>query len=774
MNSLLSLWRRVWPVLRIPCFIGVGLLVGFAVPYTLMLDREVRASFDDLVFAVPTRVYARPLQLSPGLAMDAATLELQLTFAGYLRGDGQTPGTWVRQGSRYQISSRGYNGPDGAVPAQRVSLALSGGRIASLAAAGTGQALPAAHLDPARIATVYGASQEERRMLRLADVPPLLLSGLQAVEDRDFKHHHGVDPMAILRAVFANLRAGHTVQGGSTLTQQLVRNLYLSRTQTFSRKLNEALMSVLLESHYSKARILEAYVNDVFLGQQGGQAVHGFAAASEFYFGQRVEALPAQDMALLIGMVKGPSYYDPRRYPERALQRRNVVLQEFVATGLLNAAQAHAAAAQPLGVVPGGQLPHNRFPAFMQLVRAQLTHDFDEATLRQGNLSIFTTLDPATQLDTEQAVSSTLASMGRRGQATQAAAVVTDIASSSVLAMVGSKQPGDQGFNRAMDARRPIGSLIKPFVYLVALTQPDRWNLSTPLDDGPISLQQPDGSQWTPQNDDNESHGQVPMVDALAHSWNLATVHLGLAIGVSRVQAFLQSFGLGKVNAGPSLLLGAVDLAPLQVAQMYQYIADDGYATQLMAVSAVLDGDGSVLKRYQVRSGQGQYQPAVRLIRWAMQQVTQVGTAHAIGESGLAGLHAAGKTGTSDSQRDSWFAGFTGQHLAVFWMGRDDNRPTGLWGASGSLKAWMALFRRLPTTALPQEPGQGLEMAWVDPASGKRTDPQCSGARQLPFVIGYLGQDTEGCFWQHVENFFGGGSAPSDPAPATADSTSRD
>ena len=761
-------------MLRIPCFVGLGLLVGFVVPYVLMLDREVRSSFNDLVFAVPTRVYARPMPLSQGLAMNAATLELELTFAGYQPGDGKTPGTWQRQGGRYLIGSRGYHGPDGAVAAQNLVLVLSGGRIASLQAAGSGRPLEQAHLDPARIATVYGASQEERRMLRLNEVPPLLLSGLQAVEDRDFKHHHGVDPMAIARAMFANLRAGHTVQGGSTLTQQLVRNLYLSRTQTFNRKINEALMSVLLEMHYSKARILEAYVNDVFLGQQGGQAVHGFAAAAEFYFGRRVEGLPAQDLALLIGLVKGPSYYDPRRYPEHALQRRNVVLQEFVATGLLDADQARAAAAQPLGVVAGGQLPHNRFPAFMQLVRAQITHDFDEATLRQGNLSIFTTLDPATQLDTEQAIATTVAGMGRRGQNIQAAGVVTDIAGSSVLAMVGSKLPGDQGFNRAMDARRPIGSLIKPLVYLVALTQPARWNLATPLDDGPVALQQPDGSLWSPQNDDNRSHGQVPMVDALAHSWNLATVHLGLAIGVARVQAFLQSFGLAKVNAGPSLLLGAVDLAPLQVAQLYQYIADDGYATQLMAVSAVLDGDGTVIKRYQVRAGKGQYQPAVRQIRWAMQQVTQVGTAHAIGESGLAGLHAAGKTGTSDSQRDSWFAGFTGQHLAVFWMGRDDNHPTGLWGASGSLKAWIALFHRLPSAPLSAEPGPGLEMAWVDPASGKRTDPQCAGARQMPFVIGYLAQDTQGCFWQHVQNFFGGGSGSPDPAPAAADSTSRD
>jgi penicillin-binding protein 1B len=432
---------------------------------------------------------------------------------------------------------------------------------------------------------------------------------------------------------------------------------------------------------------------------------------------------------------------------------------------LLTSAQAQAAQGTPLGIVNNGQLPHDRFPAFMQLVRAQITNDFDEDTLRQGNLSIFTTLDPAAQLYAEQAVDNTIKSMGKRGDTVQAAGVVTDVQTGSVLAVIGSKFPGDQGFNRALDARRPIGSTIKPFVYLVALTQPDRWNLSTPLDDSPIEMRQPDGTAWTPQNDDNQSHGMVPMVDALAHSWNLATIHLGLAVGVPRIKAFLESFGLSGVNPSPSLLIGAIDLAPVQVAQLYQYLAADGHALPLLAVSGVVDGNGRTIKRYEVQGGKGEYQPQVRLITWAMQQVALYGTAHSIDDSGLSWLHAAGKTGTSNDRRDSWFAGFTGQHLAVFWMGRDDNKPTNLFGATGALRVWRDLFTKLPTRALAEAPGDGLEMAWINPSDGKRTDPQCEGARQLPILAGSLPQDSEGCFWQRVGNLFGGDQNA--PAPAS-------
>lgn len=751
--------RRAWPWLRIPFWIGIGLLFGFVLPYTLVLNKRVQDRFNDLVFAVPTRVYARPLPLAAGTPMTPAALELELTFAGYSHdGHGKVAGSWMKKDSIFTISSRGYAGPDGGELPKRVEVVLSKDTIRSVEDADSHSQVALAHLDPARIATLYGATQEERRFVHLAEVPQLLVSGLQAVEDRNFNHHIGIDFGAIARAAIANLRAGHTVQGGSTLTQQLVRNLFLSRDQNFTRKINEALMSLLLEAHYSKGRIMEAYVNDVFLGQQGGQAVHGFAAASEFYFGRRLQDLRPQEIALLVGMVKGPSYYDPRRSPKHAMTRRNLVLKEFFDTNLLTAGQLNAAQAAPLDVVSNGQLPHDRFPAFMDLVRKQITADFDEKALREGHLSIYTTLDPAAQLYTEQAITETLKGLGKRGDGIQAAAVVTNAHSGSVLAVVGSKTPGDPGFNRALDARRQVGSTIKPFVYLVALTQPERWNLATLLNDGPVSMRQPDGSTWRPQNDDHRSHDPLTMVDALAHSWNLATIHLGLSVGLPRIKSFLESFGLTDVTPSPSLLIGAIDLAPLQVAHLYQYLAADGHAMPLVAVRGVLDGDGRTIKRYEVQGGKGEYQEAVRLTTWAMQQVAEYGTASAIGNSGLSWLHAAGKTGTSNDMRDSWFSGFTGEHLAVFWMGRDDNKPTTLFGASGALRAWRDLFAKLPTWPLSSAPGDGLDMAWINPTDNKRTYSDCAGAQQVPIVAGSLSGDTESCFWQGVQGLFGGGN----------------
>jgi penicillin-binding protein 1B len=586
-------------------------------------------------------------------------------------------------------------------------------------------------------------------------MPPLLVQGVQAVEDRDFKNNHGIDLSSIVRAALADLRAGHVVQGGSTITQQLVRNLFLDRSQTLVRKFNEALLSILLDAHFSKGQILNAYCNEVFLGQQGNQVVRGFGAASWYYFGRPLQTLRPQEIALLVGMVQGPSYYEPRRNPARALARRNVALAAFHTTGLLNDAQWQAAKSSPLDVTPKPQLVVDRFPAFMQVVRKQIARDFSEQQLRNGGLAVYTTLDPAAQVYAEQSLDEALKGLGKRGDKLEGAVVVVEPSTGSVLAMVGGRQSDLHGFNRAYDARRPVGSSLKPFYYLMALTDPSRWNVASLLDDAPISLKLPNGKLWTPHNDDNRSHGEVPMVEALARSYNLASVHLGLQLGVDRVAAFLRSFGLEGVQANPSLLLGAVDMSPFQLAQLYEFFAGDGHALPLLTLRGVLDGRGHVLKQYAVRPGKGQYQQAERLVRWMMQQVTEYGTAAAIGDhSRLADLHAAGKTGTSDHQRDSWYSGFTGDRLAVAWVGRDDNKPTHLWGATGALKVWMKLFEKMPSTPLTTSFGDDIQYAWIDPATGQGTLPQCDGARQYPFIDGYAPQVQNHCYLQRLEHIF--------------------
>jgi penicillin-binding protein 1B len=757
LSSSLNFLYAAWRIARIPFLVGVGLAIGFLVPYAWYLDSEVRSRFDDLSWDLPSRVYARPLTLAPGVPMNADMLGAELAAARYDEdAQAQAPGTFHRDGARWTIKRRTFIYLDGREREKRIALTLANGRVADLVDADSGAALERVRLDPARIATLYGAQQEDRRYVTLGEIPPLLLSGLQAVEDRDFKHHHGINVGAIVRAAWANLVAGHVVQGGSTLTQQLVKNLFLDRGQRFSRKFNEALLSLIIEARYDKKRILEAYVNEVFLGQQGAQAVHGFAAASEFYFGRDLRSLGAADIALLVGMVQGPSPYDPRRNPERALGRRNVVLGVFRDTGLLDDAAYAAASRQPIGTAANATLPRDRYPAFLELVRRQIREGFPDAELNSAGLSIHTTLAPSVQALGEAAIDKALAGLGKRGDAVEAALVVTGARDGEVQAVIGSRDVDAPGFNRALDALRPIGSLVKPFVNLVALAQPQRYSLATLLDDGPIDLPQPGGGRWRPENDDHQSHGEVLLVDALMQSWNLATINLGQRIGVDRVRGFLESFRLGRaINPNPSMLLGAIDLSPFDVARLYQYLAADGHALPLRAVRGVLDAKGRPLSRYEVKVGGGDYTTASRLVTWAMQQVAIGGTAHAITDSGLGWLHAAGKTGTSDTQRDSWFAGFTGDTLAVAWVGRDDNKPTGLFGSTGGLRIWIELMKRLPGAPLVV-PQDGIERAYVAP-SGKRTDAVCAGARELPFALGYAPTEEEHCPMDQLRNFFGSG-----------------
>ncbi len=758
-KSLPNLRRRlsrVWRWIRAPVWLALGLLVGFGVPYGVALDRLVRTEFAQLRWSLPSRVYARPLWLAPGLPLTADALERELKAARFLAVQAPlTPGTYARNGSKWTLATRGFSGAHGPVAPRRITLELAGGRVRAIADANSGAKLTEALVDPARIATLYGPRQEERRYVRLRDVPPLLVATLQAVEDRDFKHHHGVDPLAILRAAWANLRSGAVVQGGSTLTQQLVRNLFLDRSQTITRKLNEAALALLIEARFDKARILEAYVNAVYLGQQGAQAVHGFAAASEFWFGRELRALDAAEMALLVGLIQGPSLHDPRRFPERALARRNVVLKMMHDTGLITTADRALAARRGLGVTAAGALPRNRHPAFLDRVRRELASEFPDAVLRSEGLTILTTLAPATQEYAEQAIAARFAAMGKGGADLEAAAVVAHSRTGAVEAVVGGRDPDEPGFNRALDAVRPIGSLVKPFVYLIALAQPEAWSLMSPLEDRAVHLRLANGKTWSPTNSDKIEHGDVPLVDALARSYNLASVRLGLDVGVERVERVLEALIPGaNVGAKPSLLLGAIDLSPFQVAQAFEYLAADGHPLPLYAVEAVNDATGKALIRHAPAPAAGDLVAAARRVTYALQETARGGTAHALVGLGLGRLGTAGKTGTSNDQRDSWFAGYTGTHLAVVWLGADDNRKTTLYGSTGALRVWAALFEKLPTEPLELDLRDDPQMAWVDPQAQTLTDASCPGARQLPFIRGFEPVDTDSCFGARFRGWF--------------------
>ncbi len=731
-------WRRrllVWAL----ALAGLGL--GFLVPYTLYLNSLLGEQFSALTWQEPTRVYARPLVLAPGLALDASTLRHELQAAGYREGDGVRPGTWNAQeeGAHWLVSSHGFRDIDGPVAPSRVELRLAGGRVSRLRGA-DGQALEQAKLDPARIATLYGSRQEERRMVRVEDVPVLLTDTLQAVEDRDFAHHRGIDLSGMARAAWVNLRSGTTRQGGSTLTQQLARSglFGIGREQTWSRKFNEIIYALLIEARYDKGTIMETYLNQVYVGQRGAQAIRGVAAGAEFWFGRRLEDLDAEHVALLVGMIRGPSYYDPRRHPERARERRDFALAQMQSTGLIDQAEYQRALAAPLGVSDRpGSLAANRFPAYVDLVRQQLASDYDAGELQGAGLSVMTAMSPSAQGYAEGAVRRTIESLGDEGRPElQAALVLTDVHSGDVLAVVGNRDPVQHGFNRAIEAKRPVGSLLKPFVYLLALALPGDWSLASPIDDSPVTVTLPNGKSWSPANADRRSHGTVPLMDALARSYNQATVRLGMQIDPRRLAELIGTLAGIEAQPNPSLILGSLDQSPYAMAQLYQFLASGGEFHTLRMVRGVIDDHGVTVNRYDQGGGDAQAGDAVavQLVTLALQRAVTSGTARQLVNDGLGHLQAAGKTGTSNDGRDSWFAGWTGDHLAVVWMGNDQNEATGLYGATGAMRVWSDMFSRLPSA--PLEVGEGgLDWRWV--AQGYSTDADCPQARRYAFVPGF-------------------------------------
>ncbi|MBA2492827.1 MAG: penicillin-binding protein 1B [Gammaproteobacteria bacterium] len=718
--------------------IGAVVVMG----YTAYLDHQVRERFEGARWELPARVFARPLEIYQGKALSADALIEELRLLHYQSTvDLIATGAYRAQGETVTLHSRGFPFWDAIEPTRLLRVEFLGNSVAGVFAAGKNTPLDLVRLEPVPIANIYPTHLEDRLVARLEDVPPLLPTTLIAVEDRDFYDHHGLDFGAIARAMLANIMAGRVVQGGSTLTQQLVKNLFLTSERSLVRKLNEAIMAGLLEWHYGKDEILEAYINEVYLGQDGARAIHGFALASQFYFERRLSELRPDQLALLVALVKGPSYYQPRQNPERAKDRRDLVLAEVRDAGVLSAAAATEAQNRPLDVTaraPSGVTP---FPAFVELMRRQLKDQYPEQALRTKGLVIFTTMDPLVQIAAEQAVTSKLAELeaqrGLPASSLQAAAVVTAAETGEVLAVVGGRDPRAQGYNRALDARRPIGSLVKPVIYVTALARPREYSLASMLDDRPLSVRLDDKQTWSPRNYDDKYHGQVTLRDALVGSYNVSTARLGLAVGIDNVIDTLQRLGFThSLSPYPSLLLGALEMTPLEVSQVYQTLAAGGYRAPLNTIREVMSGYGERLSRYPLNIAQGADPAAVYLLNAALYEVTRQGTARALQWLLPAELKVAGKTGSTNELRDSWFAGFSGEHLAVTWIGRDDNQSTGLTGAVGALPVWADIMGNIQTRPLNLNTPPGTEWLMIDPRGGLLADEYCEGAQWMPFVEG--------------------------------------
>lgn len=713
--------------------------------FTAYLDFTIRTTFSDKKWAIPSTVYARPLELYQGAKLTISDLTSELTMLGYqfVRRVDQ-PGHAKINNNAVTLYTPGFQFSDYLEPARIIELTINDGVVEQL---NSSDGIELIRLEPVLIGGIYPAHNEDRLLVKLEDVPETLQQMLVATEDDGFYQHHGISYRGIARAIVANIKGGSISQGASTLTQQLIKNFYLTSERTFTRKAKEALMALLLELHFSKEDILEGYINEIYLGQDGPRAIHGFGLASQYYFRRPLAELTIEQQALLVAFVRGANYYNPWRNPERALKRRNLVLDIAVQKEFLDADLAAPAKQQPLAMGERSNNDIKRYPAYLDLVRRQLQRDYKQQDLSSNGLTIFTHFDPLVQASAESSLSKEINKHQRNGLSDklEGAVVITRPNTGAVLAVVGGKDARFAGFNRAIDARRQVGSLLKPAVYLTAIEQPEQYNLATLISDEPYLLTQPNGDEWAPKNYDKLDHGDVPLYKALANSYNQSTARLGNTLGINNVVSTIHKLGVEQdLPALPSLTLGAVGMVPIEVAQMYQTLSADGFYTPLLAINAVMESNTNVLNRYPLAVEQRFDSGAIYMLRHAMQAATHEGTAKALNWL-MPEFAVAGKTGTTNDLRDSWFAGFSGDMMAVVWMGRDDNASTGLTGSSGALRVWANIVgqrSRLPIQNLPPE---NVEIVWVDHDTGQGSQESCSNAIPLPFITGYAPEEEIRC-----------------------------
>ncbi|MFT5115274.1 MAG: penicillin-binding protein 1B [Parasphingorhabdus sp.] len=707
--------------------------------WLIWLDYWAIQKFHDRHQVSPAQVYSRPLEWFPGTRMGLSDSLRQLESLGYRKAVNVVqPGNYFVGQGYFDVHIRSFRYAEGIQKPTTVRVHFKARSIHKIERLPDRSALPVVLFDPVEIGTIQPRSHQDRRLLKLHDVPDELLTTLLLVEDRHFSTHFGVDPWAIARAMWANFRLGRMHQGGSTLTQQLVKNLYLTSERTFKRKFKELFYSLILEFHFEKHEILEAYVNEVFLAQSGNRAVHGFALASEHFFARPLGELETQEFALLVGMVKAPSSYNPHRHPQQATQRRNLVLKVLRDSDQIDETRYQMLKDKPLGVAQGSSTPGKAHIAYLDLVRRQLG-DSSRQIDDDVTLTLWSTMEMQVQNAAQSALTNGLKKLEKsrsmKSGTLQGAVVVLRAENGQVLGLVGDRRSGYAGFNRALDARRPVGSLLKPMLLLSALENDKDLHLASPVSDEPFSLKLANGSLWQPENYDKQSHGDVSLLALLENSYNIASARLGVATGVGNFVDVLGRLGYDKpVDAYPSTLLGAIEMSPLEVAKLYLPFASGGLGFNLRAFVIATDPQGrtrikNLAVTHQLIQPEQHY-----LVDFALKGVVKRGTASSSLGDWTEKLGLAGKTGTTNNYRDSWFAGYSGNFLTVVWIGRDDNQPMGLSGASGALQIWQQIMRNLPNRRSEFSQPNTISRAYWQSASGAITAKPCSKSIRLPFL----------------------------------------
>ncbi len=760
------------------CWLAItGAKLVFALSFALALfmiylDAKVQKTFEGQRWQVPAQIYGQIESFLIGDIIDLNLITKSLKINGYNKVESVTlPGQFAQSVQRLIIYRRAFafpnveldNSENASAEAVRLTIDFTNNKVSKLFI--EGDAVEQVKLEPILLARLVPNNKEDRVLVALEHMPTLLLDTLLLIEDRDFYHHQGVSPLGILRALYNNIIAGRTVQGGSTLTQQLVKNMFLTRERTLVRKVKEALMALIIEVRYSKDQLLEAYINEVYLGQHYANGIYGFGLAAKFYFGKTLAELNSGQMALLVAQVKGPSYYDPWRHPERAKQRRDLILRLMFEQNLLSVQEFEQTLFSSLSIRKHRRFKTEKYPAFLQLVKRELNQHLNTYQQKAG-IRVFTGFSHVSQQLLEESVVSQLAQLEKvhHQKDLQAAMIVTDISSAEIRALVGGRQSGYAGFNRALDAKRPVGSLIKPAIYLAALERFEQFNFASLLADEPITLSSDagdngQGKKWQPKNYDGKYRHQVPLIDGLVNSLNIPTVNLGMSLGLENIAKAIHLLGFKEdIVTRPSMLLGAINMSPLQINQMYLAFAKQGELEEVHAINKIVSSYGETLWQFKPVSTKVISTDVAYLMDYALKQVTLTGTAKSLTWR-LKNSKVAGKTGTSNDLRDSWFVGFDTKNLVTTWLGKDNNKTAGLTGSSGALLLFTEFIKKQGVVNKSTTQPDAIAMMVFEKKTGKAVTSDCANTVMYPAIVagltvskGCLKEKTDERSW--LEKFF--------------------
>ncbi len=728
--------------LAIPAVLAV--LFALVAGFFFHLYFEVTHRFESRRWSIPARVFSTAVPLYPGQSFSTSQMKGLLERRRYKEAviEPLQPGEYKPGRDGIVAYLREFRFPGHSLPAQRVQFTFQKNSLVKIVSGWTELAL--LELEPVEIARLYGSDRKSRLLINIKQVPPYLIHGVLAVEDHRFYEHVGVDWMGVLRALYTDILAGRVVQGGSTITQQLVKNYFLEPERTLKRKLQEASMAVVLEVIYEKDEILEMYMNEIYMGQRDSVSIHGMGEAAMQYFGRNVEDLTLGECAALAGMIQAPNHYSPLRHPEAAIDRRNVVLKRMLDVGMISAIEYEEARSGPLRV-SAAKFPRDIAPYYVDYVRQQLHDLYDEKVLESEGLSIYTVLHPEMAIAADTALRDELSSLERQlsDQSTpssspgtlQGVVVAVQPKTGSILALIGGRDYAADSLNRALSAYRQPGSVIRPFVYLSALDQltPSSWLRDEP---GPPAINSP-GS--VPRNVGDRYPSQVLFRDALEQSLDAATAGLAARVGAEEILAMIRRLGIqSPIQPVVPAALGEFQLTPLELAGAFTVLDNDGHKSHLLSIKEVVTEEGEVQGRRHIDFSPVTTPAKAYLITNMLEGVVKKRMGRTLQELGV-DFPCAVMGGTSPDNRDAWFVGYTSDLLVLVWIGYDDGRPLGNNGPDGAARIWARFFNQVRPWIHPQEflPPPGIAQRLICLKSGELATWHCKEQR-LEFFLDEL------------------------------------